>query len=148
MQEWPDSEMRRFLESNEERDVAQYEAAKSLEDFVLPEKPVRPGDEWTNFATLKNERGTFQTVHRYRLKSVDAGMATILMDQSEAMVPGSGTEFGETMKISQVLTREARFSIEKGLLVDLREQKKNTFILTGGKVSTTIITTQKTLIEP
>jgi hypothetical protein len=140
----PDSAFTVFLEMAE-KDVDQYEAAKGLEDFVLPEKAVRPGDQWAESATLKNERGTFTTTHRYTLKKVEAGVATIVMEQSVELVPGSGTEFGATMQVDQILTREAAFSIDRGILLEYRQEKKNTFTIMGS-VSKTERTESRTLV--
>jgi len=142
----PDSAMTVYLEKAE-RDVDQYEAAKGMEDFVLPEKPVRPGDTWTVSATLKSETGVFNVTHRYTLRKVNAGIATIDMEQSDELVPGSGTEFGATMQVHQILLREATFSVEKGVLMDLRQEKKNTFRFPVARgVTTTEITERRTLV--
>lgn len=140
----PDSLMTDLLETAE-KESDQYETVKGLEDFVLPGKPVRPGDEWTISATLKNGWGIFKTTHRYVLRKVDAGIATIAMEQSQELVPGSATEFGATTQFQQVLSREATFSIEKGILIDLRQVRKNTYTILG-RVSTTERTEGTTLV--
>jgi len=141
----PEGSWRRFFQEEGQGNLAQYQDLKSLEDFLLPEHGVRPGDEWHRTITVTNERGRFQITHVYKLEKVKEDLAYITMFQSETLIPGSETDFGATMKVTQQLTRRGVFAIGQGILVDFQEEKRTTIVLgSGGTESTTRMSNRRT----
>jgi hypothetical protein len=138
------AEWKLYLAEGGDRDIRQYKTAMGFEDFVLPDRRVRPGDEWCVSAILDTPRGRYQKTHTYLLKAVEDGVAAIRMRQSEELVPGADVAGPPSMKVTTTLVREASFSIEKGLLIDLREEK----VLSSGDdqwKSRTLKTSRRTL---
>ena len=142
-----DDVFKQILEETENVNTDQFEALQGLEDFLLPEGRVRPGKEWSISAVLSNGIGQYRKTHRYRLRSLQGGMADIWMELEQKFIPGSETEFGVTMQAQQqqILTREATFSISNGVLMDFRQERTNIFTYSE-KTYTTHAITRRTLI--
>lgn len=141
-----DPDWKSKLEQLEKSNVQEPEKSKSLEDFLLPDGRVKVGAEWSASALLPMETGQYLRTQRYKLEGVEGDLARIRMEQTWELVPGSQTEFGATFKIQQRLTRDATFSVSRGVLMECLEEKKNTFD-SGGKVWTSQITTRRTLVQ-
>ncbi len=96
---------------------------------MYPDKPVKPGDTWTNTMDMNNQGMQMKIDNTYTLKSVSGNTANIKID-SKISSPGANS-----MGITGTMTGTMKFDIPTGLPMDGNlDMSMSMTMNTGGQV--------------
>ncbi len=98
---------------------------------MYPDKPVKPGDTWTNATTMSSQGTPMKMDNTYTLQSVTDSVANIKVD-SKITSPGAGSAMG----LNGTMTGTMKFDIPTGIAVDGDlDMNINMSINTGGQLT-------------
>ena len=98
---------------------------------MYPDKPVKPGDTWTNTTTMNTQGAQMKMNNTYTLQSVADSVAKIKVD-SKIISPGSGNAVG----LNGTMSGTMKFDVPTGIAVsgDL-DMNINMSVNTGGQLT-------------
>ena len=96
---------------------------------MYPDKPVKPGDTWTNTTTMNSQGTDIKMDNNYTLESVSGNIANVKVD-SKISLPNAGASLNGTM------TGNMKFDIPTGLALDGNlDMTMTSNINTGGQLT-------------
>ncbi len=98
---------------------------------MYPDKPVKPGDTWTNTTTMNSQGAQMKMNNTYTLQYVTDSIANIKVD-SKISAPGSGASMG----LNGTMSGTMKFDVPTGVALDgnLDMNMKMT-MNTGGQIT-------------
>lgn len=98
---------------------------------MYPDKPIKPGDTWTNTTTMNNQGAQMKMDNNYTLQSVTDSVANIKVN-SKITAPGSGAAMG----LNGTMTGIMKFDIPTGVAIDGDlNMNLNMTMNTGGQIT-------------